>query len=162
MEKLSGKSFIAYLITFSLLLVCDLITKDMAERYLFNRDISLLPFLHLVLVYNRGVAFGFLSDAPDFIRLPIVLLTPIFALILTFLHAIRHNDTKNALLMGMIGGGAIGNLYDRFLFSYVRDFIYISYGKFSWPAFNMADMGISIAILLLLLRHLFTRIGENS
>ncbi|MCS7285423.1 MAG: signal peptidase II, partial [Hydrogenobacter thermophilus] len=89
MEKLSGKSFVAYLITFSLLLVCDLITKDMAERYLLNKDISLLPFLHLVLVYNRGVAFGFLSDAPDFIRLPIMLLTPIFALILTFLYAIR-------------------------------------------------------------------------
>ncbi len=63
--------------------------------------------------------------------------------------------------MGMIGGGAIGNFYDRFLFSYVRDFIYLSYGKLSWPAFNVADAAISISIFLLLVNSILGTSGKR-
>ncbi|SNZ13262.1 signal peptidase II [Hydrogenobacter hydrogenophilus] len=150
MEKHLRKSLVAYFITFFFILASDLVTKKLAEHYLYNREVSLLPFLHLVLVYNKGVAFGILSNAPDIIRLPLVLLSPLVALVLTFLYAIKRKDTTTALLMGMVAGGAIGNFHDRLFLGYVRDFIYISYGKFSWPAFNLADMGISVAILLLL------------
>jgi signal peptidase II len=150
MEKHLRESLVAYLITFFLILSSDLITKQLAEHYLHNREVSLLPFLHLVLVYNKGVAFGIFSNAPDIIRLPLVLLSPLVALVLTFLYAVKRKDITNALLMGMVAGGAIGNFYDRFFLGYVRDFIYLSYGKFSWPAFNLADMSISVAILLLL------------
>lgn len=161
MEKFLRKSVITYLITFGFLLTSDLTTKSLAEKYLSSREINLFPFMHLVLVYNKGVAFGFLSDAPDIVRLPLILLTPLIALLLTFLYTLRHNDTKNAFLMGMIGGGAIGNLYDRFFLGYVRDFIYISYGKFSWPAFNLADMGISMAIIFLVLKSLLDHSGKR-
>jgi len=150
MEKHLRESLVAYLITFFLILSSDLITKQLAEHYLHNREVSLLPFLRLVLVYNKGVAFGIFSNAPDIIRLPLVLLSPLVALVLTFLYAVKRKDITNSLLMGMVAGGAIGNFYDRFFLGYVRDFIYLSYGKFSWPAFNLADMGISVAILLLL------------
>ncbi|MGB9873505.1 MAG: signal peptidase II [Hydrogenobacter sp.] len=151
MEKRLRKSLIAYLITLFLIFVSDLITKELAEHYLKSTQVSLLPFLHLVLVYNRGVAFGILSNAPDIIRLPLILLSPLVAVVLTFLYTIKRKDITNALLMGMISGGAMGNFYDRFFLGYVRDFIYLSYGKFSWPAFNMADMSISTAIIILLI-----------
>ncbi|MGC8852479.1 MAG: signal peptidase II, partial [Hydrogenobacter sp.] len=115
------------------------------------------PFLHFVLVYNKGVAFGILSNAPDIIRLPILLLSPLVAVVLTFAYTIKRKDTANALLMGMISGGAMGNFYDRFFLGYVRDFIYLSYGKFSWPAFNIADMSISVAIFILIISSLRLR-----
>jgi len=157
MAKSIRKHALIYIAVATLVLFLDLLTKKMAEVYLADRDISLLPFLHLVLIYNKGVAFGFFSNAPDFLRLPLLLITPLLALAITFLYAIRSKDAFVSILMGMVGGGALGNLYDRALSGKVRDFIYLSYGGLSWPAFNLADASISIAITLLLLRGLFLR-----
>ncbi len=86
MERLFGKNAILYTLTFFTVVVVDLTTKRLAEMYLSYKDITILPFLHLVLVYNRGVAFGFLSDAPDVVRVPLVLFTPIVAFFITFLY----------------------------------------------------------------------------
>ncbi len=136
-----------------MVLFLDLITKELAEAYLKDRDISLLPFLHLVLVYNKGVAFGLFANAPDFLRLPLLFITPLVALVITFLYAIRVKGVLVPILMGMVGGGALGNLYDRALLGQVRDFVYLSYGGLSWPAFNLADASVSVAIVLLFLRE---------
>ena len=86
-----------------------------------------------------------------------LLITPLLALVITFLYTIRSKNTFVSILMGMVGGGALGNLYDRAFLGRVRDFIYLSYGGLSWPAFNLADASISIAIVLLLLRGFFLR-----
>ncbi|MFN3813678.1 MAG: signal peptidase II [Aquificaceae bacterium] len=161
MEKLFGKNAVFYSLTFFTVVVADLITKKFAEMYLSHRDVTILPFLHLVLVYNKGVAFGFLSDAPDFVRVPLVLITPVIAFFITFLYSIRKPDQRTSIIMGMIGGGAIGNLYDRFFLGYVRDFIYLSYGKLSWPAFNLADAAISVSIFLLLINSTLGASGKR-
>ncbi|MFN3472110.1 MAG: signal peptidase II [Aquificaceae bacterium] len=155
MAKSSGKYALIYAAVAAAVFSLDLLTKSMAELYLAERDVSLLPFLHLVLVYNKGVAFGLLSNAPDFLRLPLLLITPLLALVITFLYAIRSKDAFVNILMGMVGGGALGNLYDRALLGMVRDFIYLSYGGLSWPAFNLADVSISMAIALLVLREIW-------
>lgn len=160
MAKSFRKHALIYVVVATVVLSLDLLTKIMAEVYLAGRDISLLPFLHLVLIYNKGVAFGFLSNAPDFLRIPLLLITPLLALVITFLYAIRSKDAFVSILMGMVGGGALGNLYDRALLGRVRDFIYLSYGDLSWPAFNLADASISIAIAILLLRGLSLRTGK--
>ncbi len=160
MAKGLRKHALIYVVFATAVLFLDLSTKKMAEVYLVERDMSLLPFLHLVLVYNKGVAFGLFSEAPDFLRLPLLLVTPFLALIITFLYAIRTKDIFVSILMGMVGGGALGNLYDRVFLGKVRDFIYFSYGGLSWPAFNLADASISIAIVLLLLRGLFLKTGK--
>ncbi|HAV39724.1 MAG: signal peptidase II [Aquificota bacterium] len=157
MAKGLRKHALIYIAVATLVLFLDLFTKRMAEVYLAERDISLLPFLHLVLIYNKGVAFGLLSNAPDFLRIPLLLITPLLALVITFLYTIRSKNTFVSILMGMVGGGALGNLYDRAFLGRVRDFIYLSYGGLSWPAFNLADASISIAIVLLLLRGFFLR-----
>ncbi|QWK13408.1 MAG: signal peptidase II [Aquificota bacterium] len=157
MAKGLRKHALIYIAVATLVLFLDLFTKRMTEVYLAERDISLLPFLHLVLIYNKGVAFGLLSNAPDFLRIPLLLITPLLALVITFLYTIRSKNTFVSILMGMVGGGALGNLYDRAFLGRVRDFIYLSYGGLSWPAFNLADASISIAIVLLLLRGFFLR-----
>ncbi|MFN3871050.1 MAG: signal peptidase II [Aquificaceae bacterium] len=156
MGKGFGKYALVYILCALFVLFLDLISKELAQAYLQNRDITLLPFLHLVLVYNKGVAFGFFSDAPSFVRIPILLLTPIIALVITFIYALRSKNFFNVVLMGMVGGGALGNFYDRLFLGYVRDFIYLSYGGLSWPAFNIADASISIALFIFILRGMKT------
>ncbi len=153
MERSLKRPVLVYWISTLLVLFLDLITKELAEAYLKDRDISLLPFLHLVLVYNKGVAFGLFANAPDFLRLPLLFITPLVALVITFLYAIRVKGVLVPILMGMVGGGALGNLYDRALLGQVRDFVYLSYGGLSWPAFNLADASVSVAIVLLFLRE---------
>ncbi len=157
MGKILRKPYIVYILTAILILLLDLFTKNMAEKYLAEKEITLLPFLHLVLVYNKGVAFGILSDAPDIVRLPILLITPILALIITFVYTIKSKKILDAMLMGMVGGGALGNFYDRFFLGSVRDFIYLSYGGLSWPAFNIADASISLAIVIFILQALLKK-----
>lgn len=161
MEKDFRKHALIYGFATFVVLVLDLITKNLAESNLKDRDISLLPFLHLVLVYNKGVAFGLFADAPDFLRIPILFVTPLIALVITFIYAIKTREKAVSLLMGMVGGGALGNLYDRVLLGYVRDFIYLSYGGLSWPAFNLADASISTAILFLLIREILSKSGKS-
>jgi signal peptidase II len=109
------------------------------------------------MVYNKGVAFGILSQAPDWLRLPILLLFPPVTVLITFAYSIKQKDPVVSLCMGAIGGGAIGNLYDRLFLGQVRDFIYLSYGKFSYPAFNLADASISVAIAVFLFYEFFRK-----
>ncbi len=161
MAKNLRKIALIYVLTVLTVLSLDLITKNLAESFLKERDISLLPFLHLVLVYNRGVAFGFLANAPDLVRIPVLFITPLIALVITFLYAIRVKGVFVPVLMGMVGGGALGNFYDRVFLGHVRDFIYLSYGGLSWPAFNLADASISTAIFFLLIRELLPKAGKN-
>ena len=157
MGKILRKPSIIYILIAILILLLDLFTKNMAEKHLAEKEITLLPFLHLVLVYNKGVAFGILSDAPDIVRLPVLLITPILALIITFVYTIKSKKVLDAMLMGMVGGGALGNFYDRLFLGSVRDFIYLSYGGLSWPAFNVADASIGLAIVMFILQALLKR-----
>ncbi len=153
MEKGATKHAIIYLITLFLVLTLDLITKNWAESFLAYRQVSILPFLHLVLVYNRGAAFGILAETEGLLRFVLLLFVPVLALLITFFYAIGRKRIASSFLMGMIGGGAMGNLYDRVFLGYVRDFIYLKYGQLSWPAFNMADACISLAVFSFILLH---------
>jgi len=134
--------------------MADLYTKHLAEQFI-EGEVQILPFLKLVMVYNKGVAFGLLSQAPDCLRLPILLLFPPIAVLITFAYSIKQKDPVVSLCMGAIGGGALGNLYDRLFLGQVRDFIYLSYEKFSYPAFNLADASISFAIAVFLFYEVF-------
>lgn len=160
MERSVGRVSLIYLLTSAVVLVVDLWTKKLAEELLAGKEIQILPFLSLVLVYNKGVAFGLFSDSHNLIRLPILLLAPVLALIITFFYSLKRKEPVTGFLMGLIGGGSLGNLYDRLFLGQVRDFLYLHYGWFSWPAFNIADASITCGILLYLLYssglHLFT------
>jgi len=109
---------------------------------------ELLPFLSLVHVQNRGVAFGFLSGG----GLPVTLIVGGALLLLVGFFA-RH--AERALLWlptGLLLGGAVGNLVDRLHQGHVTDFVKLPH----WPAFNVADISITagvIALVLVLERH---------
>lgn len=102
---------------------------------------ELLPFLSLVHVHNRGVAFGFLGGG----GLPVLLVTAV-ALVLLVGYFARH--TERSLLWlptGLLLGGALGNLIDRIHQGHVTDFIHFPH----WPAFNVADVCITGGVIAL-------------
>jgi signal peptidase II len=156
MERFFSQHALTYLAVCFLVLMADLYTKHLAEQFI-EGEVQILPFLKLVMVYNKGVAFGLFSQAPDWLRLPILLLFPPIAVLITFAYSIKQKDPVVSLCMGAIGGGALGNLYDRLFLGQVRDFIYLSYGKFSYPAFNLADASISVATVGFLFYEFFRK-----
>lgn len=114
-------------------------------------------FLSLTLVKNAGLAFGLLGDLPAAWRWVVALLS-IAALLVLARVAVRVL-TRGAWLdrtaIGLIFGGAVGNLIDRARFGAVVDFIDVYYRTWHWWAFNVADSAISLGVLLLAARLLF-------
>ncbi len=148
MERFFKGNIKVYIAIFLSVFILDITTKYLAETILRNRDIDVLPFLKLTLVYNKGVAFGLFSELPDIIRKPFLIISSLLGILISFIYAFKVNNKTVSAIMGAIGGGALGNLYDRALLGQVRDFIYLHYGNYYWPAFNIADASITISIIL--------------
>tara|TARA_E500000331_G_scaffold317563_1_gene329063 strand:- start:1874 stop:2341 length:468 start_codon:yes stop_codon:yes gene_type:complete len=140
------------LIIFSIIIFIfflDLITKNYAlSSLIINHSISINNFLNFTLAFNHGAAFSFLSNAGGWQRWFFIIFSVIVILIITYILVKEKNSQYIAF--SFVIGGAIGNLYDRILYGYVIDFIEFHYNSFYWPIFNIADIAISIGIILLL------------
>ena len=135
------------IITFTIFL--DLITKNYAlSSLIINHSISINNFLNFTLDFNHGAAFSFLSDAGGWQRWFFIIFSIVVILIITYILVKERNSQYIAF--SFVIGGAIGNLYDRIFYGYVIDFIEFHYNSFYWPIFNIADIAISIGIILLL------------
>jgi len=142
------KKIFVFLIILSVFFL-DLITKNYAVGSLIiNHSISINNFFNLTLAFNYGAAFSFLSDAGGWQRWFFIIFTLIIILVLSYM-IVKDKDNEY-IALSFILAGALGNLYDRFLLGYVIDFIEIHYGNFYWPIFNIADISISIGVILLL------------
>ncbi len=133
---------------FIIFVLFDLFTKFLIQNYLFlNQSIKINQFFDIVYVQNYGVSFGLFSrEIPHWVLVLIALLVVILILFLMIIS--NKNLEKNAYFL--IIAGAIGNIIDRILNSYVVDFISLHYEMFYWPAFNFADIYITIGIIMLL------------
>jgi signal peptidase II len=143
-----------YLLWFSgLVIVLDQLTKTIAEASLDYRvPVNIFTGLNMTLVYNKGAAFSFLSDAGGWQRWFFMALSTIISIALVFwLRTVDKNRKYLAWGLALILGGAIGNLIDRSLYGYVIDFIDVYYSSWHWPAFNIADSAISLGAGLLIL-----------
>ncbi len=156
MENGVRKLSLIYLITCGGVFLLDIFTKSLAEK-LFVKPVEVLPFLEFYLIHNRGVAFGLFADLPEPLRVPLLIVIPIVALFITFFFALAERSKFVAFCMGLIGGGALGNLYDRVLLGEVRDFIHLHVGQYYWPAFNVADASITTGVALLILKQLLAK-----
>ena len=138
----------AFLISF-IVVVLDQITKYLAINYINPYDsIKIFPFLHLVIVTNKGAAFGMFKN----IGSGFFITASVIAIIFVIYLLIRGKEDH--LGLSLILGGAIGNLIDRILYGRVVDFIDLSIGKYHWPAFNIADSSLSVGVTIILLTHL--------
>jgi signal peptidase II len=115
--------------------------------------VHVLPVLDIILTYNTGAAFSFLSDASGWQRwLFVVLALGVSAALLVWMR--RLNARVHPLLacaLALIVGGALGNMLDRLTIGRVVDFIHVHWGQHYFPAFNLADSAITIGAVLLLI-----------
>ena len=133
------------LIIVTAVIVLDQVTKYLVNKYVSPFDpIEILPFLNLVNVHNTGAAFGMFKNLGGSIFIGVSVVAII--VIIVFLVKGTYSQFGLTLLLG----GAIGNLIDRIRFGKVVDFIDISVGEFSWPAFNVADSCLTIGIIIIL------------
>ncbi len=112
-------------------------------------------FLNFDLIWNTGIGFGFLSTNSTLVY---NLVTILIILVILFIISIFVNSERlDKLIYSIVIGGALGNLYDRLAYKAVPDFIDIHYNNFHWFTFNVADIFITIGILILILRNIFVK-----
>lgn len=136
------------------LTVADQATKAwiVSEFGLYEAKAVFPRFFHIVHVRNTGVAFGLLSNLdPRWVN-PLLVLATLLAVaaLLAYVYVLPERGPA-PFGLGLILGGAVGNLIDRARLGYVVDFLDVHWYHHHWPAFNVADIGITVGIGLLLL-----------
>ncbi|MEE1562550.1 MAG: signal peptidase II [Alphaproteobacteria bacterium] len=121
------------------------------------RIIPVTSFFNLVLVWNRGVSFGFLGGASSQ-WIPWLLTVLALAIIATLGWWLRRAANRLMVLaLGLVMGGALGNVIDRLRFGAVMDFLDFHAAGLHWPAFNVADSAITVGATLILYDAFFVR-----
>ena len=134
----------------------DLLTKNYALNHLIiNHSLSINNFLNFTLAFNYGAAFSFLSDAGGWQRWFFIAFS--FIVIIVISYMMIYDDNSPYIAFSFVIGGALGNLNDRIIYGYVIDFIEVYYNTFYWPIFNIADVAISIGVILLLHNIIFNK-----
>lgn len=113
-------------------------------------------FLNWTLAFNSGAAFSFLADGAGWQRWFFVALAVVInAVLVVWLRRTPRRDWRTAAPLAFIIGGAIGNLVDRLHAAQVTDFIQVYFRQWSYPVFNLADCGITVGAVMLVVFGLF-------
>tara|TARA_B100000989_G_scaffold196294_1_gene148262 strand:- start:609 stop:1118 length:510 start_codon:yes stop_codon:yes gene_type:complete len=133
---------------FLVVMTADQVTKYIMLDLIFYppRRIELLAILNLVPVWNRGMSFGILSTGGSLVPVGLTILAVVVSAWL-FWMVPRLNRVQR-LAAAFIAGGALGNAIDRLRFGKVVDFIDLHYADIHWPAFNLADAGITTGAVI--------------
>jgi len=145
-------------LTALLVLLLDLLTKHLAlQRLPPGRPVHVIDgFFSLTLMMNPGLAFGMLAGTPAGWRWLVAVLSigALAVLAVVGLRMLPTGGPLTPLALGLIFGGAVGNLIDRGRFGAVVDFLDFYWRGYHWPAFNVADASISVGVVVLALRML--------
>lgn len=136
----------------ALTVLLDLVSKYAAEFWLsYNQPVSILPVLNMTLHYNTGAGFSFLADQGGWQRWFFVVLSVVVSLaLINWLKNLQRKPYLQPMYVSLILGGALGNLYDRLFYGKVTDFISVHWQHYYFPTFNVADMAISLAAMLMI------------
>ena len=154
-NKIATKNNLYCLIVILIIFFLDRYTKllildNFSENTYYYND-----YINLDLIWNIGIGFGFLSTDSFLIYNLITLL--IGLVILSLFYFLVLSEIIDKLIYSVIIGGALGNFYDRLVYNAVPDFIDIHYKNFHWFTFNVADIFITIGILIFILRSFFVK-----
>ena len=116
-------------------------------------DIYVTPYLNLFLIWNKGIAFGLFSMNESVTYSLITLI--ISLIIIIILIMIWKNDNIQQYFLVLVAGGALGNIYDRIVYTAVPDFIDLHFQGFHWFIFNVADIFITLGVFCLILVEFF-------
>ena len=156
MHKNKLKNFFLNFIILIIIFLIDRISKfyvlKLAEVE-SSVDIYITSYLNLFLIWNKGIAFGLLSMNESIVYNLITIIIGI--IIAAILFMMWKNNNIQRYFLALVAGGAIGNLYDRIVYTAVPDFIDLHFHGFHWFVFNIADIFITIGILCLILVEVF-------
>ena len=140
-----------------LVLAALLAIADQASKYAISASLrpgevrEITGFFNLVLAYNRGAAFSFLSDAGGWQRVLFIVIAAIAVAVIVALLAKHPGERLFCAGLALILGGALGNVWDRVALGHVLDFLdFHAFGWHFW-AFNVADSAITVGAGLLIL-----------
>ena len=143
-----------------LILVTVFIIDRLTKLYILNLaevkntvDIYVTSYLNLYLIWNKGIAFGLFSMNESIVYNFITIIIAIIILIIFIM--MWKNDNIQRFFLALVAGGALGNFYDRIVYTAVPDFIDIHFQGFHWFVFNVADIFITIGVFCLILVELF-------
>jgi signal peptidase II len=153
----AGKStrrgrYLAWVLLAVAIIVVDQITKvgfDTALQYGERRHV--LPFFDFTLLYNPGAAFSFLADGEGWQRWFFTGIALVAAIVILRLLWKHPRQTVFCAALACILGGALGNAIDRLVYGHVVDFLLFYWQDWHFPAFNVADVAITVGAMLLLL-----------
>jgi len=141
-----------------LIIFADQATKILASTYLnYLEPVGLTSFFNLTLVHNTGAAFSFLSDAGGWQRwmfAAIAIAVSVF--IIGWLRKLKPEEKLLSWALVLVLAGAVGNLIDRIGLGYVVDFLDFHWAGYHFPAFNIADIAISVGAVLMAIDALFS------
>ena len=122
-------------------------------------DIYITPYLNLFLIWNKGVAFGLFAADGSMIYNAITVMIAFIVIVILFM--MWKNDNIQRYFLALVAGGALGNFFDRVLYTAVPDFIDLHFHGFHWFVFNVADIFISIGVFCLIFVEVFNNNISN-
>lgn len=149
------KKYLFLMVIAGLIVAVDQLIKMYVHvQFKLGESISVIPgFFNITYVRNFGAAFGFLAEShPSFREVFFLAMPPVaLVVILLILRGVRDDDTKQIVALSSVFGGAVGNYIDRLNYRYVIDFLDFHLGgRWSYPAFNVADAAIVCGVFYLL------------
>jgi signal peptidase II len=149
-----------------LVVIVDLVTKAIiSDHFNLYESLSVISgWFNLVRVHNSGAAFSFLADQSGWQRWFFALIAFLVSLVIFFwIKRLQTHERWLAIALALVLGGALGNLWDRLTLGYVVDFLDFYYQNektgdaMHWPAFNVADMAISMGAVMLVFDAFFNK-----
>ncbi|WP_263140385.1 signal peptidase II [Pseudomonas sp. RIT-PI-AD] len=139
----------------ALVFVLDQVSKNIVLNNLpyFGRVTVIPGYFDWTHIYNTGAAFSFLSDESGWQRWLFALIAiGVSAMLVVWMKRLKAHETWLAVALALVLGGALGNLYDRMVLGHVVDFILVHWHDlYRFPAFNLADSGITVGAVMLAL-----------
>tara|TARA_Y100001970_G_scaffold177525_1_gene216323 strand:+ start:836 stop:1333 length:498 start_codon:yes stop_codon:yes gene_type:complete len=157
-----SKKIFIYIVLVLFVFVLDRISKSTILNILDDTgkvDIYINSFFSLFLVWNKGIGFGLFSFDQTYIYNGITLFILLINLIIVYL--IFREKNINSYFLSLILGGSLGNLFDRYYYGAVPDFIDLNYNGYHWFIFNVADIFITIGIICLILGEFLNYKKQN-
>ena len=156
--KFLSKNFYISFSIVALIYFLDRLTKIFViqlDKNSLGSDIFSSTYLNIILIWNKGIAFGLLSFNEAYLYNILSLIISIIVIILVVMSLKSEGFKRYSLLM--IVGGALGNLHDRIFFNAVPDFIDFHVGNFHWFIFNVSDIFITLGVICMIVLELIDK-----
>ncbi len=159
-NKIISKNNLYCLCVILIIFFLDRYTKLFILNNFTENTYYLNNYINLDLVWNTGIGFGLLSSTTTIFYNVITILIGLVILILSFIGLTSNKLEK--IILSIIVGGAVGNFYDRIVFKAVPDFIDLHYNNFHWFTFNLADIFITVGLIILLFNGSKKKINDKT